>query len=126
VSVIQHWRKAVGDNRRAAEPSRGELSASAELRLVRPSAAEPGPSLGEGSAPLIRVSDLAQLGLRISVVIATLNEEENLPYVFARPSNGLHEVIIVEGHSKDATIEAPRAASGGCETASRVLSRTCR
>lgn len=54
------------------------------------------------------MSELARLGLRISVVIATLNEERNLPYVFARLPDGLHEVIIVDGHSTDATISVAR------------------
>ena len=45
------------------------------------------------------VSALAQLGVRVSVVIAAMNEAENLPYVFARLPAGLHEVIVVDGHS---------------------------
>ena len=53
--------------------------------------------------------DLAQLGLRISVIIAALKEERNLPYVFARLPDGLHEVIIVDGHSKDRTVAVARA-----------------
>jgi glycosyltransferase involved in cell wall biosynthesis len=51
---------------------------------------------------------LAQLGLRVSVVIAALNEEENLPYVFARLPDGLHEVIVVDGHSTDDTVAVAR------------------
>jgi glycosyltransferase involved in cell wall biosynthesis len=51
---------------------------------------------------------LAQLGLRVSVVIAALNEEENLPYVFARLPDGLHEVIVVDGHSQDDTVAVAR------------------
>jgi glycosyltransferase involved in cell wall biosynthesis len=51
---------------------------------------------------------LAELGLRVSVVIAALNEEENLPYVFDRLPDGLHEVIVVDGHSRDDTVAVAR------------------
>jgi glycosyltransferase involved in cell wall biosynthesis len=47
---------------------------------------------------------VATLGVRVSVVIPTLNEERNIPHVFARLPDGLHEVIVVDGHSKDDTI----------------------
>ena len=46
--------------------------------------------------------------VRVSVVIPTLNEEENLPYVFARLPRGLHEVIVVDGHSTDGTVAVVR------------------
>ncbi len=42
--------------------------------------------------------------LRVSVVIPTLNEARNLPHVFARLPEGLHEVIVVDGRSTDDTI----------------------
>jgi glycosyltransferase involved in cell wall biosynthesis len=45
---------------------------------------------------------------RVSVVIPTLNEEKNLPHVFARLPEGLHEVIVVDGHSTDATVTVAR------------------
>jgi glycosyltransferase involved in cell wall biosynthesis len=54
------------------------------------------------------VPGLAQLGLRVSVVIAAMNEAENLPYVFARLPEGLHEVILVDGHSVDGTVAVAR------------------
>ena len=41
----------------------------------------------------------------VSVVIPTLNEAENLPYVLPRIPNWVHEVILVDGHSTDDTIE---------------------
>ncbi len=66
------------------------------------------PSVVHDPASAVRASDLAQLGLRISVVIAALNEERNLPYVFARLPDGLHEVIIVDGHSTDRTVAVAR------------------
>ena len=39
----------------------------------------------------------------VSVVIPTLNEAKNLPHVFARLPGGIHEVIVVDGHSEDDT-----------------------
>jgi glycosyltransferase involved in cell wall biosynthesis len=42
---------------------------------------------------------------RVSVVIPTLNEARNLPYVFTRLPHRLHEVIIVDGHSEDDTVQ---------------------
>ena len=47
---------------------------------------------------------VATLGVRVSVVIPTLNEERNIPHVFARLPDGLHEVIVVDGHSTDGTV----------------------
>ena len=46
--------------------------------------------------------------VRVSVVIPALNEAENLPHVFPRLPDGLHEVIIVDGRSTDGTIEVAR------------------
>jgi glycosyltransferase involved in cell wall biosynthesis len=51
---------------------------------------------------------VATLGVRVSVVIPTLNEEKNLPHVFARLPEGLHEVIVVDGRSTDDTVEVAR------------------
>ncbi len=42
-------------------------------------------------------------------MIAALNEEENLPFVFARLPDRLHEVIVVDGHSTDETIAVARS-----------------
>jgi glycosyltransferase involved in cell wall biosynthesis len=47
-------------------------------------------------------------GPSVSVVIPTLNEAENLPHVFARLPAGLHELIIVDGDSTDATVTTAR------------------
>src|SRR5215469_13427864 len=47
-------------------------------------------------------------GPRVSVVIPTLNEARNLPYVFARLPADVHEVIVVDGHSVDDTIAVAR------------------
>ncbi len=45
---------------------------------------------------------------KVSVVIPTLNEARNLPHVFSRLPTGLHEVIVVDGHSVDDTLAAAR------------------
>ena len=45
---------------------------------------------------------------RVTVVIPTLNEARNLPYVFSRLPEGLHEVIVVDGHSMDDTLAVVR------------------
>jgi glycosyltransferase involved in cell wall biosynthesis len=50
------------------------------------------------------VPTLADMGVRVSVVIPTLNEEENLPHVFARLPPALHELIVVDGRSTDRTV----------------------
>jgi glycosyltransferase involved in cell wall biosynthesis len=44
----------------------------------------------------------------VSVVIPTLNEARNLPHVFARLPDGIHEVIVVDGHSADGTCAVAR------------------
>jgi glycosyltransferase involved in cell wall biosynthesis len=45
---------------------------------------------------------------RVSVVVPTLNEARNLPYVFSRIPADVHEVIVVDGHSVDDTITVAR------------------
>jgi len=52
---------------------------------------------------------LAQLGWKVSVVIAAMNEAENLPHVLVRLPEGLHEVILVDGHSVDDTVAVARS-----------------
>jgi glycosyltransferase involved in cell wall biosynthesis len=54
------------------------------------------------------IPSLGQLGVRVSVVIAAMNEAENLPHVFGRLPKGLHEVIVVDGHSIDDTVAVAR------------------
>src|SRR5215471_20106511 len=45
---------------------------------------------------------------RVSVVVPTLNEARNLPYVFSRIPADVHEVIVVDGHSVDDTVAVAR------------------
>jgi glycosyltransferase involved in cell wall biosynthesis len=45
---------------------------------------------------------------RVSVVIPALNEARNLPHVLARMPAGIHEIIVVDGHSVDGTMEVAR------------------
>jgi glycosyltransferase involved in cell wall biosynthesis len=46
---------------------------------------------------------------RVTAVIPTLNEAENLPHVFGRLPEWIDELIIVDGHSVDDTIEMAKA-----------------
>jgi glycosyltransferase involved in cell wall biosynthesis len=87
-----------------------QLMSSPELEVVTPRYLEPG-GTGAGQAPAVRqvAPTLEQLGVQVSVVIAAMNEAENLPHVFARLPEGLHEVILVDGHSVDDTVAVARA-----------------
>jgi glycosyltransferase involved in cell wall biosynthesis len=53
-------------------------------------------------------ADLPASWPSVSVVIPTLNEARNLPHVFARLPGGIHEVIVVDGHSVDDTCAVAR------------------
>ncbi|GAT82098.1 glycosyl transferase [Streptomyces sp. F-3] len=44
----------------------------------------------------------------VSVVIPAMNEAENLPYVFKTLPGWIHEVVLVDGHSTDNTVEVAR------------------
>jgi glycosyltransferase involved in cell wall biosynthesis len=78
-------------------------AAIAPLRPLPPSTAPSGFSRSR------TVSPFDGRGVRVSVVIPALNEQENLPHVFARLPPGLHEVIVVDGHSTDRTVTVARA-----------------
>jgi glycosyltransferase involved in cell wall biosynthesis len=79
-----------------------EMVAEASLAQGRASATRsPGPRPA--------MPRLEQLGVRVSVVIAAMNEADNLPHVFARLPEGLHEVILVDGHSVDDTVAVARS-----------------
>ena len=45
---------------------------------------------------------------RISLVVPAMNEERNLPHVFARIPDLVDEVILVDGNSVDRTVELAR------------------
>ncbi|MFF5026715.1 glycosyltransferase family 2 protein [Streptomyces collinus] len=45
----------------------------------------------------------------VSVVIPAMNEAENLPYVFKSLPGWIHEVVLVDGNSTDATVEVARS-----------------
>lgn len=53
-------------------------------------------------------ADRGDVWPRVSVVIPTLNEEQNLPHVFSRLPAELHEVIVIDGHSVDNTVAAAK------------------
>jgi glycosyltransferase involved in cell wall biosynthesis len=55
--------------------------------------------------------------VRVSVVIPSLNEEDNLAYVFERMPREVHEVVLVDGHSTDHTIEVARRLPPGLQRA---------
>jgi glycosyltransferase involved in cell wall biosynthesis len=56
-----------------------------------------------------RITRPSRRRVRVSVVIPTLNEAANLPHVFERlPSEGIDEMILVDGHSTDDTIDVAR------------------
>ena len=57
---------------------------------------------------LFRTEPSGQRRPRVSVVIPTYNEAKNLPHVFALLPADLHQVIVVDGHSVDGTVEAAR------------------
>lgn len=47
---------------------------------------------------------------RVCVVVPARNEARNLPIVLGALPAGLHQVVLVDGHSVDGTVEAARAA----------------
>ncbi|HEX5713227.1 MAG TPA: glycosyltransferase [Solirubrobacterales bacterium] len=77
-----------------------------------------------GGVPLIEVDALAARNTtpyngpdrratrstKISVVVPAMNEGKNIGQVLERLPEGLHEVILVDGNSKDDTVEAARRA----------------
>jgi glycosyltransferase involved in cell wall biosynthesis len=62
----------------------------------------------DGDARRFTVSALSLTEVRVSVVIPTLNEAENLPHVLARLPDGIHELIVIDGHSIDDTVAVVR------------------
>jgi hypothetical protein len=80
-----------------------------------------------GGVPLIEVEALAARdavpyngpdrratrSTKVSVVVPAMNEGKNIGHVLERLPEGLHEVILVDGNSKDDTVEAARHAYPG-------------
>lgn len=54
------------------------------------------------------ISDQVPHAPRVSVVVPTRNEARNLPHVFRDMPADVHEVILVDGHSTDGTIETAK------------------
>lgn len=46
---------------------------------------------------------------RVSVIVPTYNEAKNLPHVLNQIPSDVHEVIVVDGHSVDGTVETARS-----------------
>lgn len=94
------------------------------LDLLEAQSATPKPV---GGVPLIEVEALAARGAipykgpdrratrrtKVSVVVPAMNEEGNIGQVLGELPEGLHEVILVDGNSKDDTVETARAAYPG-------------
>ena len=64
-----------------------------------------------GHAP-VRGASAKQGVVRVSVVIPTLNEAKNLPYVFTTLPSWLDEVILVDGNSVDDTVAVAQSLRG--------------
>ncbi|WP_381800204.1 glycosyltransferase family 2 protein [Streptomyces niveus] len=54
------------------------------------------------------VSSYLAIAPPVSVVIPAMNEAENLPYVFKTLPDWIHEVVLVDGNSTDATVRVAR------------------
>jgi len=86
-----------------------------------------------GGVPLIEVEALAARGAipykgpdrrairttKVSVVVPAMNEEHNIGQVLSELPEGLHEVILVDGNSKDRTIEVACEAYPGIRVTSQ-------
>jgi glycosyltransferase involved in cell wall biosynthesis len=73
--------------------------------------ARPGDSVSGLVGPRRDLPALAGVGEawpKVSVVIPALNEARNLPHVFEKLPDGLHEVIVVDGNSVDDTVATAR------------------
>src|SRR3954469_11476376 len=78
-------------------------------RLAGASATVAGDLVGiEERPPVVDRGRLAVDRPRVSVVIPALNEAQNLPYVLPRIPRWVDEVLLVDGHSTDGTIELAR------------------
>jgi hypothetical protein len=80
---------------------------SAGSRAASGSADDGEPAALHRLVPAVR-RDLDPNGPRVSVVIPAKNEARNLPWLAARMPQGTHEIILVDGDSRDATVEQAR------------------
>lgn len=53
---------------------------------------------------LASMRDISKILPRVSVIVPTLNEAENLPYVLPRIPHDVKEVLVVDGNSTDETV----------------------
>jgi hypothetical protein len=97
-SVVVHARRAEAAAEVAAA---GLVDASASTRV--------GSAVTASAIRVPRPTAALGTDVRVSVVIPSLNEADNLPHVFPRLPEGLHEVILVDGHSTDGTPAVARA-----------------
>jgi glycosyltransferase involved in cell wall biosynthesis len=74
--------------------------------VLRPAASGQQPPTATAYRP---ISSHLAIAPPVSVVIPAMNEAENLPYVFKTLPDWIHEVVLVDGHSTDATVEVARA-----------------
>ena len=58
---------------------------------------------------LALIEAMATSSPRVSLVIPALNEARNLPHVFAQLPRNLYEVVLVDGNSRDSTVEVAKA-----------------
>ena len=63
----------------------------------------------EGGLDRRRHDELRRMRPNVSVVVPTLNEAANIPHVLSRLPADIHEVIVVDGHSTDSTIDVVRS-----------------
>ncbi|NNJ06886.1 glycosyltransferase family 2 protein [Streptomyces sp. PKU-MA01144] len=65
-------------------------------------------SLGRAPAQYRPISTHLAITPPVSVVIPAMNEAENLPHVFGTLPEWIHEVVLVDGNSTDATVDVAR------------------
>lgn len=63
-----------------------------------------------GNVPYIGPDRRANRNTKVSVVVPAMNEGKNIGHVLGRLPDNLHEVILVDGNSRDDTIDAARRA----------------
>ncbi|GHJ04096.1 hypothetical protein TPA0906_59610 [Streptomyces olivaceus] len=88
------------------DPSPGASAGTPHVApLVASHDLSPGPTPAGTYRP---VSSHLAIAPPVSVVIPAMNEAENLPYVFKTLPDWIHEVVLVDGNSTDATVEVAR------------------